>query len=419
MPRVLHILSQRPSLTGSGVTLDALVRYADQAGWTQHVVVGVPSDDPSPAVGDLPEHRVHPIRFDTIEMPFPVPGMSDVMPYKSTRFSSMDDGQIETYLAGWNHHLASVVEETQPDIIHAHHLWLMSSTLKELARTTPVVAHCHATGLRQMTLCPHLAHRVKRGCARIDRFAVLHRAHADQLAATLGVARDRVHVVGAGFDENLFNARGRGQALKETHRLVFVGKLANAKGLPWLLDAFDELTKGKRGGELELHVAGSGAGEEAHELRLRMAAMAPRVVHHGHLNQPELARLMRRCAVCVLPSFYEGLPLVLVEAFACGCRVIATALPGVVEQLSPTLGDALELVELPSMATIDEPLPSELPAFRARLSEAMTQALDTPPLGDPMVSRPQSLTPFTWSSVFLRVEALWRELLPDGIPHQR
>ncbi len=38
--RVLHILSQRPSLTGSGVTLDAVVRHADAAGWEQQVVVG-------------------------------------------------------------------------------------------------------------------------------------------------------------------------------------------------------------------------------------------------------------------------------------------------------------------------------------------------------------------------------------------
>ena len=40
--RVLHILAQRPSLTGSGVTLDALVRRAHVAGWEQDVVVGVP-----------------------------------------------------------------------------------------------------------------------------------------------------------------------------------------------------------------------------------------------------------------------------------------------------------------------------------------------------------------------------------------
>ena len=40
--KVLHILSQRPGRTGSGVTLDALVRQAAAAGWSQQALVGVP-----------------------------------------------------------------------------------------------------------------------------------------------------------------------------------------------------------------------------------------------------------------------------------------------------------------------------------------------------------------------------------------
>ena len=41
----------------------------------------------------------------------------------------------------------------------------------------------------------------------------------------------------------------------------------------------------------------------------------------------------------VLPSFYEGVPLVLAEAAACGCRLVATALPGVREALAPRFRD--------------------------------------------------------------------------------
>ena len=45
MKRVLHVLSQRPSLTGSGVTLDGVVRHAAAAGSEQRVVCGVPASD--------------------------------------------------------------------------------------------------------------------------------------------------------------------------------------------------------------------------------------------------------------------------------------------------------------------------------------------------------------------------------------
>jgi len=64
-----------------------------------------------------------------------------------------------------------------------------------------------------------------------------------------------------------------------------------------------------------------------------------------------------------LPSFYEGLPLVLVEARACGCRLVATDLPGIRERLLPVLGDELALVELPRLTGVDKPVAADLPAF--------------------------------------------------------
>ena len=93
--RVLHLLSQRPSLTGSGVTLDALVRLAGAAGWDQQAAVGVPAGGLRPLVGGLPADAVHPLTFAAPDgggspaLPFPVPGMSDVMPYRSSRWSRL------------------------------------------------------------------------------------------------------------------------------------------------------------------------------------------------------------------------------------------------------------------------------------------------------------------------------------------
>ena len=83
MPKILHVLSQRPSLTGSGITLDATVRHASRAGWDQEVIVGVPAHDPQPSVGDLAPEHIHPLRFGTDALPYHLPGMSDNMPYKT------------------------------------------------------------------------------------------------------------------------------------------------------------------------------------------------------------------------------------------------------------------------------------------------------------------------------------------------
>jgi len=406
MSRVLHVLSQRPSLTGSGITLDALVRHGAAAGWDQEVVVGVPAGDADPDVGGLDRSRIHPLVFGTDAVPFPVPGMSDVMPYESTRFSHMSREMLATYRAAWTAHLAPLLERFRPDLIHAHHVWILGSMIKDLAPDTPVVTHCHATGFRQMDLCPELAGEVRSGCSRNERFAVLHQGHADELVHRLNVQPDRVQVVGAGYRTDLFHARGRRSG--SSGRLLYIGKYSEAKGLPWLLDAVMSLAADRS--EIVLHVAGSGAGEEADRLRERMERMAPLVRLHGQLSQDELAELMRRSDVCALPSFYEGVPLVLVEALACGCRLVATRLPGIVSEIAPHVGDALDLVELPRLEGADRPVEADLPAFVHRLESALRQAVEKRPLGDPAEIMPQALDHFSWEAVFRRVETIWKGL---------
>ncbi len=371
------------------------MRLADAAGHEQRVVCGVPAEDPSPAVGGLPSDRIHPLVFEAGALDFPIPGMSDVMPYRSSVWSTLSEATIATYAEVFAAHISGVVRDVRPDVIHSHHVWIMSSLLKTIAPTVPVVTHCHATGLRQLRLAAQHAERVRAGVVRNDRFLVLHSGHEAQLVDELGVATDRVDVIGAGFRESIFHTDGRTAGSGD---LVYAGKYSHAKGLPELLDALDP--------SVTLHVAGTGSGPEADALAARMAAM-PNVVLHGMLDQTRLAALMRRCDVFVLPSYYEGLPLVLVEALACGCRLICTRLEGVEQQLAPALGEYLDLVDLPRLIGPDRPLPEDLPAYVDRLRTAIRGALARPAL---TTAPDAALEPFTWAAVFQRVEAIWRRV---------
>ena len=416
MPRrVLHVLSQRPSLTGSGVTLDAMVREAERAGWEQRVVIGRPVDDPASGVGGLSADLIDAVTFagdggaGHSDLSFPVPGMSDVMPYPSTSFSQLTPSQLQDYREAWRHRLTTTIENGfRPDVIHSHHVWMVSSLIKdvEAAAGIPVVTHGHGTGLRQLTLCEHLAPEVLAGCRRNERFLVLHQGHAESYAERLGVDRKRMAIVGAGYRDDIFHARDRSRTGGPS--LVYAGKLSLAKGLASLLDAVESLVREYP--DLRLHVAGGASGPEADALRSRMNALAPTVVQHGRLNQTELAELMRRCTVFVLASFYEGLPLVLVEARACGCRLVSTKLSGVEQTLVPALGQALETVPLPRLVSVDEPDPRELPAFAARLSTAVGRALTAGALSDEDDVGAGTVESFTWKAVFRRVERVWREV---------
>ncbi|MFQ5351731.1 MAG: glycosyltransferase family 4 protein, partial [Candidatus Binatia bacterium] len=210
-----------------------------------------------------------------------------------------------------------------------------------------------------------------------------------------------------GYRDDIFHFEAG--ARRRSGSILYAGKFSESKGLACLLDAVELLCGDSPG--LVLHVAGDGRGEEAEALRARMAAMGGSVVLHGLLDQPALAELMRRCAVLVLPSFYEGLPLVLVEAFASGCRLVSTDLPGIREVFGPGLGEALELVAAPRLETVDQPRREDLPAFVRGLAAAIRRATEAPPLDLGGTAARQRLRPFGWRAVFERVEALWTELV--------
>jgi glycosyltransferase involved in cell wall biosynthesis len=404
--KVLHILSQRPSATGSGTTLDALVSEAAKHGWHQHLIFALKSGDPVPSVGQLSTKVHHPLYFESPELPFAIPGMSDVMPYKSTRFSEMTPTMVHSYRSAWTSHIADVIKQFQPDIIHSHHLWIVSSILKDIAPNIPVVTHSHGTGLRQMELCPHLADQVQAGCRRNNRIAALHEAHQTEIATRLRLQTDRIHVVSAGYREETFRMRKTHPA--SPFQIGYAGKLSDAKGVPWLLDAVEELSSLYP--ELVLHIAGAGTGSEEAHIKNRMRDLGSLVSYHGLLPPTELASLLQETSHFVLPSLYEGLPLVLAEAAACGNRLVCTELPGIMEQLHPILFAYMSSFPLPPLESIDRPAEGTRQLFVDRIKLALEDSFRKTAIPLNCNTHQEALAQFQWRTVFSRIESLWKLL---------
>ena len=86
--RILSITAQKPSSTGSGVYLTEVVKALASEGHQQAVVAGITHED----MPVFPEGvEFYPVYYDTESLPFPVAGMSDEMPYKSTRYCDFTD----------------------------------------------------------------------------------------------------------------------------------------------------------------------------------------------------------------------------------------------------------------------------------------------------------------------------------------
>lgn len=388
--RLLHITAQKPDSTGSGVYLAEFAAACARAGCEQAVVAGIgPDDDPA-----LPEGAAFfPVRFKTEELPFPVCGMSDEMPYRSTRYRDLTPEMVGRFDAAFSAAVRAAAESLRPDCVVCHHLYLLTSLVRRLLPDVPVTAVCHSTDVRQMRQHDLERKRILDAVRRLDAVFALHDAQKRDIVEVYGVDEGRIHVVGTGFNNEVFRAGGRelraaGSELAPVARadggvprplnLVYAGKVSRKKGVESLVAALDALPC--EPGGVVLRIAGGHAGEAERRAILARAAQSRHVVEFlGKLSQPDLAREYRRADVFVLPSFFEGLPLVVVEALACGCSVVLTDLPGIRPWLDAQApGAPVRYVEPPRIANADEPEPGDLPAFERRLARAIEDAARLP-----------------------------------------
>jgi glycosyltransferase involved in cell wall biosynthesis len=198
--------------------------------------------------------------------------------------------------------------------------------------------------------------------------ALVHRCYRHSLPGSLAVVRMQNRMRAAGnvhryvalteFARVKFIAGGLpadrlvvkpnfGPAQEEPHpapgrenRALFVGRISAEKGLDVLLRAWASIP------DIPLLVAGDGP--EFH----RLAGMKlPNVHMLGQLPQADVKNLIARSKLLIVPSlWYEGFPMVVVEAFAAGTPVVASRLGSLAEIVEDgvtglhfTPGDAKDL----------------------------------------------------------------------------
>ncbi len=67
------------------------------------------------------------MRFRTPELPFPVCGMSDVMPYEATRYRDMTPEMVQAFRSVFGQRIRDAVLDFKPDAVICHHLYLACS----------------------------------------------------------------------------------------------------------------------------------------------------------------------------------------------------------------------------------------------------------------------------------------------------
>lgn len=203
----------------------------------------------------------------------------------------------------------------------------------------PAVVKLHGSDINMIAKIPGPRRLMAWALPRAHRVVAVSRALADEVAA-LGVPRDRLALVMNGVDAALFHPRPRADArralgLPDGPLAVFVGNLKVHKGVHDLLAAFEQAAA--RAPALRLAIVGGG--DERAAVAAAAERLGDRLVVAGPRPLAEIPTWMAACDVLVLPSHAEGTPNVVLEALACGRRVVATAVGGIPDLItSPALG---------------------------------------------------------------------------------
>lgn len=403
--KILHIISQHPEQTGSGFYIQNMIRQCQDKGHTIHLIAGI-SGDQQPQLPFIAQSNCTFIQFDKGNLNFPIPGMSDVMPYPSSRFSALTASQIEAYFTAFKKVISRVAKRFQPDLIHSHHLWFASSIARETCPDVPMVTSCHSTDLRQYLQNDHL-HKWITNIGKIDRILALSQTQRQDISHIHRVEKSRIDIVGGGYDSSRFSFASKTDV--PPVEFLYAGKLSVAKGVPHLLKALHRV----KNTATHLHLVGSGSGPERDECIELAKKVADKVTVHGPMEQKDLAQLMGQAHVFILPSFFEGLPLVLLEALSSGCRIICSDLPGCRELLEKAGPKIVRFIPKVVMENVDTPAADQHEPFINNIAlciEDMTKVtLKTPGLTQKDVA---SLTrQYSWQSVFVRVEEAYHKAI--------
>jgi glycosyltransferase involved in cell wall biosynthesis len=176
---------------------------------------------------------------------------------------------------------------------------------------------------------------------------------------------------------------------EETDYILCLGRLEIfQKGLDTLVDAVSRLAAER---PVRLLMAGTGKDETALQSLVRERRLEEAVTFLGRVEGQQKVDCLRRSLFCVMPSRYEGWPIVAVEAAACAKPVVGAAVPGVTEAV---LHERTGLLVQPED-------PDDLAAGLARLldDDALRRTLGR--------QAREWATEFTWDRIAERQEAVY------------
>lgn len=200
-------------------------------------------------------------------------------------------------------------------------------------------------------------------------------------------------VVGNGVDADRFTPSGN----SKDEYILFTGRLDYPKGVPDLINAAKSVVQGS---DVDLIITGKGPKRGQLEDLVNKLGITEHVAFTGYVSQDELVRLYQNAMAYVLPSHYEGLPTVLLEAMACGAPAIATRVGGCPEVIEDGINGIL----------VD-------PGDKSALSNAIESVVTDRDLRNQLSTnaRQTIVEEYTWEKITDRFEREYQLTIEEGL----
>ena len=243
-----------------------------------------------------------------------------------------------SFLRKWKKATRKLVQEINPDIVHAH--WLIPGgyvTRKALGKEPALFISMHGTDvflIEKMRIAQRLAKKA------------IHSAHdlhfvSEELLSIIercyGKTRGRDFVLPMVFGLEKFSQLD--SEPHETKRILFVGRLMKVKGVDVLIKAFSKFLKHDSFASYTLDIVGDGPEFDSLQRLSRREQIEQNITFHGSKDRSEIGDFYNNADVFVLPSKTtalgekEGLGLVVLEAMMSGVPVIGTNCGGIKETI--------------------------------------------------------------------------------------
>lgn len=332
--------------SGSGTYIADIAKGLTRRG--HEVCIIIPEN--TTEIGRIENVKIHPVFFKRNEiieqsLDFNFPCM-DLHPRSSFLFDDMNDIQIKQYTDAFRKAIEEEIIEFKPDVIHSQHIWIISGLLKDY--NIPYIITSHGAEFITYKKTNRFDNYGISAIEDCKKVIAITEDNKEEIIKKFSLANQKIELIRNGYNTNEFfivediNKKEILKKLlieKEYDKIVlFVGRISKLKGLDVLLKAAQTY---ENDNVLTLIV---GDGEYKKELDILKEELGLKnIIFLGSKEHSELREIYNISDVFVLPSRKEALPLVAIEALACGTPAIVTNQSGMDKIITKEVGLIFEM----------------------------------------------------------------------------